>query len=53
MFPVKSQPGRGLMRCLVLEPGSKKVGEEGDSRGTSIKRASHYPNTFSIFTFKE
>ena len=47
MFPVKSQPGRGLMRYLVLEPGSKKVGEErGLQRSQHKERPSHHPRHF-------
>lgn len=47
MFPVKSQPGRGLMRYLVLEPGSKKVGEErGLQRSQHKQRPSHHPRHF-------
>lgn len=53
MFPVKSQPGRGLMRCLVLEPGSKKVGEErGLQRDQHKERASHCPRHFFHIYFQ-
>lgn len=44
--PSEGQPSRGLMRCLVLEPGSKKVGERGLQRDQHKERASHCPRHF-------
>lgn len=53
MFPVKTQPGRGLMRYLALKPGNKKVGEErGLQRGQHQRDPAIIPDTFSVFMFK-